>query len=129
MKPVGNLILALLIPVTIAVLPQARAQAPSAESSSEPTAKRLREPGWWPTKGDAARNDYSGTEACAGCHEHEVRTQRQTSMAKAASRALETPVLRSSSALSLDSPPFHTIIQRDPKGSTYTVGRGGEAIS
>jgi len=50
-------------------------------------------------------------------------------MAKAASRALETEVLRSSSTISLDTPPFRTMIFRDRKGSTYTVERGGEAMT
>jgi len=50
-------------------------------------------------------------------------------MAKAASRALETEVLRSSSTISLDTPPFRTMILRDRKGSTYTVDRGGEAMT
>jgi len=129
MKTAGTLLLIPFIQVAIMQMSRPSAQAASAQSTSELTVKRLHEPGWWPTKGDAARNDYSGTEACAGCHEQEALAQRQTSMAKAASRALETEVLRSSPTISLDTLPFRTMILRGRKGSTYTVGRGGESLS
>ena len=33
------------------------------------TAERLEESGWWPTKGELSRGEYSGSAACAGCHQ------------------------------------------------------------
>ena len=95
---------------------------------AKPTAKRVREKGWWPTKRDAARNEFAGTEACAPCHKEKVVEQQHTPMAHAAWRALETEALRSKAVISQASPPFKTEIVRDGKGSTYTVARGGLAI-
>lgn len=115
--------------VALPVLLAAGADPAQPASQPEPTLRRLREAGWWPTKADSLRKDYAGTDACAECHKQEVDEQRQTSMARAAWRAAETEVLRSTPRLTLDVPPFSTAITRDRKGSTYTTARGGEAIT
>src|ERR1041385_3700716 len=44
---------------------------------------RLMEPGWWPTKAIAARDQYVGSEACARCHGDKVESQKNTPMAHA----------------------------------------------
>lgn len=93
------------------------------------TAKRLQDKEWWPTKPGSARKDYAGTEACAGCHKQLVVEQQNTAMARAASPASETAILRSNLKLSGVQPPFLTEIQQDRKGSNYVVSRGGEAMS
>jgi hypothetical protein len=128
MKSATYLFFFLLAAVAVSVLAAAGPQPAASPAQSQSTEQHLREPGWWPTKGDAARKDYAGSEACAGCHAEEVRTQQRTSMARAAWRAAETKVLRDNAKLSLNTPPFSTTISRDRKGSTYTVARGGEAI-
>ena len=105
------------------------AQISAAASSPRLTAERLREPGWWPTMGSAPRKDYAGVEACGACHRDEVTAQSQSSMAMAASRAADTAILRSQSSISRNDAPFVTSIDRGRHGSTYTLARGGEAIS
>jgi hypothetical protein len=108
----------------------AGAQAPSAgKSSPQLTADRLHGNGWWPTRRDAPRGDYAGAEACAECHQPEFAAQRQTSMAKAASRSVDTGILRSNAKISLETPLFATTITRGKQGSTYTVARGGDGMS
>ena len=129
MKPLASLVFILVIAATIIAFYAARAQSPSASSAPMPTASRLLEPGWWPTKGDAARKDYAGTDSCVVCHQREVLSQKRTSMARAASKASETELLRSQPSISLMRPPFLTTITRDRHGSTYTVARGGEAMT
>src|ERR1017187_1694884 len=47
----------------------AHAQGPLENGISQTTADRLEKPGWWPTKGDPPRSQYSGSSACAGCHQ------------------------------------------------------------
>jgi Cytochrome c554 and c-prime len=93
------------------------------------TTKRLQEKGWWPTRTDASRSEYIGTEACAVCHKQIVNRQLQTPMAHASWRASETEVLRSERSISHSAPPFQSVIAEDRKGSHYTVTRGGEAKS
>jgi hypothetical protein len=104
-------------------------QEPSDREATQSTATRLREKSWWPTKRDAVRNEFIGSEACADCHKEQAMKQLQTPMAHAAWKASETEVLRSRGLLSQSAPPFKTEITRDRKGSTYTVARGGDAMS
>jgi hypothetical protein len=109
--------------------PSLDAQTAAGTEPTRPTAKRIREKGWWPTRPDAARNQFAGTEACVPCHKQKVVEQQQTPMAHAAWRASETEVLRSMAVISNSSPPFKTEILRDSRDSTYTVARGGLAMS
>ena len=125
----GNRLVVFLVAAAIGARTPSLAQAPPPKSSPQLTVNRLREAGWWPTKGDAVRKSYVGSEACAVCHREISLAQRQTSMAKAASKAYDTAVLRANSKISFDAPPFLTEITRDRKGSVYTVGRGGEAMT
>jgi hypothetical protein len=129
MRSAANMFLVLVVLAGFGGMILLSAQPALDGQAPEPTTKRLREKGWWPTRTDAARKDYAGTEACAGCHQQKVLEQTQTPMAHAASRVLETELLRSNPKISLTLPPFQTVISRDRKGSTYTVARGGEAIS
>jgi hypothetical protein len=38
------------------------------------TEEHVQSPGWWPTKGTAARADFVGTAECAKCHEQIAAT-------------------------------------------------------
>ena len=107
----------------------ALAQKQENNRAPQPTAKRLRGAGWWPTRGDAAREDYVGTARCAACHEQIARTQQQTPMAHAASRASETEALRSNPKLSQSTPPFQTVITNDRTSTRYVVSGRGDSIS
>jgi Cytochrome c3 len=129
MKRFVSLMPAIVVGATAAFCLARAQQPPALLSSPMSTARRLLQPGWWPTKGDAPRKDYAGVESCAECHQREVLSQQRSSMARAASKASETELLRSRSSISLSQPPFLTAITRDLRGSTYTVTRGGEAMS
>src|SRR5215472_12746309 len=87
----------------------ALAQKQDTHQRSQLTTQRLRSEGWWPTKADAAREDYVGTARCAACHRQIARTQQETPMAHAAWRASETEILRSTPKLSMSIPPFQTV--------------------
>ena len=106
-----------------------RAEAPPRDQKEEATSKRLKEKPWWPTAGSAKREAFAGNEACGGCHSDKVFEQQGTSMAKAAWKASDTAVLVANPSISLSTPPFETAITKDRKGSTYTVKRGGEAMT
>jgi len=127
--PLRHRILALALLAALSQWVAGTGQEPADREATESTATRLREKGWWPTRGDAARNEFIGTQACADCHKEQVLKQLQTPMAHAAWKASETEVLRSKALISQSTPPFKTEITRDRKGSTYTAARGGEAMS
>src|SRR5215470_4723896 len=123
------------IMVISATLPgQNRGEQPKPPSNMQKkeTRQRLRQYRWWPTRGDASRQDYAGSEACAACHASEFASQTATSMAHAAERAAESQVLRSIPLLSTqpgsDPSPYQTTIRREAHGSEYTVARGGYAM-
>jgi hypothetical protein len=104
-------------------LPQDNNQAPQL------TAQRVRGQSWWPTRADAARDDYVGTARCAACHKQIAITQQKTPMAHAAWRASETEALRSNPRLSLSTPPFQTVITHDRGSVKYVVSGRGDSIS
>src|SRR5437660_12144349 len=94
LRPVSVLGVLLLI---ILVAPRAfRISAESASSKSASsksdavstaTEIRLIDPGWWPTKGTFARDQYVGSTTCRRCHRNIVETQKNTPMAHAATPA------------------------------------------
>lgn len=57
------------------------------------TADRVREAGFWPTKGTSARSEYVGAAACARCHKYQSEAQAETNMARTLKRAAESEVL------------------------------------
>jgi hypothetical protein len=128
-RSANNLLLVLLLLATPAEWAPAGEHPPVGRQTPRLTAQRLREKGWWPTRADAARKDYAGSDACAVCHQQIAAAQRQTPMAQAAGKASETQVLRSNSRISLSVPPFQTEIARSRTASDYSVARGGEAMT
>jgi hypothetical protein len=129
-KQVSRLLLPTILLVVGAQWNRALAQK---EDNHEPvpqlTAQRMRNRGWWPTKADAAREDYVGTARCAACHKQIARTQQESPMAHAAWRASETQVLRSNPKLLLSTPPFQTVITHSRKSIDYVVSGRGDSIS
>src|SRR5262249_4613774 len=120
-------VVALICTLTISlILPlQNRAEhsRSSADMQEKETRQRLREYKWWPTRGDAARQEYAGSEACAACHASEAASQAATSMAHAAERAADNAVLRSNPLMTsqpgTDPSPYQTTIRREAHGSEY----------
>jgi len=60
------------------------------------TEDHLKQPGWWPRKGDASRSDYVGPEKCAQCHKSLAASQSRHSMAHTSARAEDSEVLKQS---------------------------------
>lgn len=102
------------------------AQTAAAQTSvslgiSQPTELRIKSSGWWPTKGDASRESYVGTAACAECHARRVATQQTNAMAHAAARAADAEVLRQHDTLSFRVGPYHEEIVTKGDKSVLTV--------
>lgn len=106
-----------------------RAQTPTASSISLPTALRVNSSGWWPTKGEAARDEYVGSEACFECHEAKSEGQQETSMFHAASRAADSKNLREHPQLTFQRGAFRYQLTTMADKSTLTINNGDASTS
>jgi hypothetical protein len=93
------------------------------------TPDRVASPGFWPTKGVAARADYLGPAICAGCHDQKAATQRTTSMARTASPAGESDALAAHRTLTFHLGHYAYEIATGGQESTYTVTDGERSAS
>ena len=94
------------------------------------TAERVEAPGWWPTKGTAARQEYAGPDACAACHTSRAASQQLTAMAGTARRAADdSRILSGSTPLSVRLGGFSYTIARGGPAPTYTVSDGTRSVS
>ncbi|HEY8151762.1 MAG TPA: multiheme c-type cytochrome [Vicinamibacteria bacterium] len=82
------------------------------------TADRVREPGFWPTKGEAVRAEYAGAAVCADCHTRHAETQPSTRMARTAMRVEDSEVLRARPLLQFRSGAY-----------TYEIAKGSYSAS
>lgn len=105
------------------------AQAPGLPGVTLATDDRLQYSGWWPTKGIAARSDYVGPAACAGCHAAKGATQKDTPMARASTQAANSNALRAHDRLAFDLAPYTYQIARTETGPIYSVTDGTHSIS
>ena len=85
------------------------------------TVSRVQSSDWWPTKGDAARDSYVGTAACARCHASKVAGQRKHAMARAGVRAADAEILRQHDHLSFRLGPYREEIVTKGGKSVLTV--------
>jgi hypothetical protein len=85
------------------------------------TAERLQAPGFWPTKGTAARRDFLGSPACAACHAAKVTSQATTSMARTGAAAAQSEVLKAYPHLRIRLGDYHYDVRTDAHQSLYTV--------
>jgi Cytochrome c554 and c-prime len=93
------------------------------------TQDRVRNPGWWPTKGDAPRSAYRGWAACGECHAGKLQSQQQTPMAHAAAHAGDADVLRRHISLEFLSGTYNFQLSTTADGSVYSVSDGANAFS
>src|SRR2546423_1919690 len=75
------------------------AQTSSPGGISLPTAIRIQSPDWWPTKGDAARDDFAGSQTCALCHFEKSSTYKAAAMSQASVSPVQSDALRQNAHL------------------------------
>jgi Cytochrome c554 and c-prime len=129
MSSVAFQMAAALVICVVAATSLAQTSAPVSISISMPTESRVKSPGWWPTKGDAARDSYVGTAVCAKCHASKVATQQTNAMSHAALRAADAEVLHQHDHLSFRVGPYHEEIVTKGGKSVLTVTTGDNAAS
>jgi hypothetical protein len=123
--------------LTLALAPCAGASRPAARSISRSkkevqtaTEIRLQDPGWWPTKGSAAREEYVGPALCVRCHPDEANTQLTTPMADAltAASAGAFPEI-SSGPIRFGIGPYNYELSPTTSGASYAVTDGTRSMS
>jgi hypothetical protein len=105
------------------------AQSLQSSSISLATEMRVRGPGWWPTKGQPARAEYTGPDVCSECHELKSETAQSTPMLHAAVRASDSKSLREHANLPFQTGPYTYQLLTTPEKSTLTVGNGTSSLS
>jgi Cytochrome c3 len=93
------------------------------------TDERLESSGWWPTKRTASLQDFAGTQECARCHAKIAETQLATPMARAASPAANSIVLRERGHIERQFSPFTYTISRGDGASVYSVSNAAASFS
>lgn len=102
----------------------AGAQNPPAVGFSQATADRLKEPGWWPTKGDSPRSQYSGSAGCAGCHKKIALLQQSTPMYAASVPAAQSDLLANRLPLQFHEGAFSTSVTAGPQAVDFSTTDG-----
>jgi Cytochrome c3 len=93
------------------------------------TTDHLAEPGFWPTRSAASRNEYAGTAQCASCHAQLVASQKLTAMAQTTSHISDSTILRSHPDLNFTIGRYRYEIKTDAHQSLYSVTDGKRTIT
>jgi hypothetical protein len=102
--------------------------APVLASGQMATADRVRQPGFWPTKGEALHSDYAGADACARCHGTYAASQSQTPMARTLWRAEDSEVLSGHTRMAFDFGRYKYEVARAERQSLYSVSDGSRSL-
>jgi Cytochrome c554 and c-prime len=106
------------------------AQTAVPEGISLPTELRIKDtPGWWPTKGSAAREQFVGSPQCAGCHASKAASYTHAAMSHAAIQAKDSESLRQHNLLSLQLGPYSYRIQTTETQSSLKVNDDKSSFS
>jgi hypothetical protein len=127
------LVLLIVIAVPNFVAAQTGSRLPSqnhtASEASVPTEIRVESEPWWPTAGHAKRNEYVGSHACAPCHAEKFATQINTSMGRAATRAVDSEQLRQHSDLTAKFGVYTSQFTTQDGRSTLSVSDGTQSTT
>jgi hypothetical protein len=120
---------ALTIAICASICASSVPQTGSMTGVSLPTAVRLKNSGWWPTKGEPVREQYVGDKRCAKCHISIAATCLTTGMAHAAAPAGVSEGLQQHDRLHFQLGPFSYQILTNNSGSLLSVSDGASALS
>ena len=120
----GDKFLQLAIVIANLAIHVAWAQSARRGSLSLTTQDRLEDAGWWPTKGDSARNKFVGAATCKECHGDVATLQETTPMYHAAVRAAQSGVLETHKQLSFRDALYQYSLAHTAPGVMYSVSDG-----
>jgi Cytochrome c554 and c-prime len=98
--------------------------APSSLFAQFATPDHVSQPQFWPTQTRYQRSEYTGSEACAGCHRKIFIDQQGTSMAHTAMRSEESSILRENPQMDFAQSFAHYGIHTEGGRSVYSVSDG-----
>ena len=113
----------------IGVAAAALASAAAAVWAQMATPDRIELPGFWPTEGAPPREGFVGPATCAACHAAHAKTQPTTSMARTASRAADSEVLRSHAHLAFRSGDHEYAVSSGGGAPVFSVRKGAQSAS
>jgi len=90
---------------------------------------RVIDPGWWPTKGTPARDQYVGSETCGRCHQNIVETQKNTPMAHAVKSATADAFTNIPHAMHFRTGSYDYSLSQTAAGAEYSTTNGQQSAS
>jgi len=123
----GVLLLTTLVAGSIVI--SAEPQSRKSPERSTATDIRLLDPGWWPTKGTSARDQYVGSETCGRCHQDMVATQTNTSMAHAVKPATADAFTNMPRAMHFRTGTYDYSVSQTATGAEYSTSNGQQSAS
>jgi len=112
-----------------AFLNSAQSESNKHPESSKATDIRLIDPGWWPTKGSFARDQYVGSETCGRCHQDRAATQTNTPMAHAVKPATADAFTNMPRAMHFRTGPYDYSVSQTATGAEYSTTNGQQSAS
>ncbi|GEM_PF-4095410 len=107
----------------------AESQSRKSHELSTATEIRLIDPGWWPTKGAFARDQYVGSETCGLCHQDMVATQTNTPMAHAVKAATADAFTNMPHSMHFRTGPYDYSVSQTATGAEYSTTNGEQSAS
>ena len=92
------------------------------------TDDHLAEPGFWPRQSAAARDEFAGAKACAGCHAGIAASHKAIPMANAAFLASESPILHEHPKLNFAFSHYKYELKTDSQQTIYSLSDGATTL-
>jgi len=125
---VGVLLLIILV-ASGSFLISAQSDSRKSHELSTATETRLIDPGWWPTKGTAPRDQYVGSETCGRCHQDMVAAQRNTPMAHAVKPATADAFTNMPRLMQFRTGTYDYSVSQTATGAEYATTNGQQSAS
>ena len=90
-------------------VPILRGQEQPVTKTSMATTARWDAPGWWPTKGTPAKEEYVGPNGCESCHSEITALQQKTAMFQAAQLARNSSIPEQGHGVEPPTPAFSVL--------------------
>jgi len=124
----GVLLLIILVAPGVSVI-SLESESSKSHQRSTTTEIRLIDPGWWPTKGNYARDQYVGSETCGRCHQDIVVTQSNTPMDHAVKRATADAFTNMPQSMHFHTGSYDYSVSQTATGAEYSTTNGQQSAS
>ena len=110
-------------------VPILRGQEQPVTKTSMATTARWDAPGWWPTKGTPAKEEYVGPNGCESCHSEIAVSQQKTPMFQAAQLARNSSIPEQGHDLQFFDEAYSYLVSRAKDAVTFSVKSKNDSIS